>query len=639
MTNSTRRAGPRFGFLVPALLAACAVAWPAAAGLPAQTPLRPIPNPGAPPQAAPVERAALPAPATTPVPADPPPTGTPDQPGQPGGPPVTLTPLGRPGGPQAAQPPQVILTNQFRDGVVFQPAMVQRFQFNIDPKSPVKDLLPVAPKNVRRGPVLPDDLSKVPEARFQQPLARDHGGDGGAKETAFTLAKINVLNGRETDAFMKALLDDRPDLSGLPFAMGDSCRTKGERSRQFTIAVNTVRQAQGQVFPVPTTGGSSGSFALPPGAGSTFVPLSPGGTGGPGAGPQPPQAPQPTQPVQTTGTAPVTALAVVELAEFAQAPASPTEAAAFWQRYREIIAQQDSARSSTDKALREHVTVARIAALMQVLAPESPSVRLGLVKYLSGVPHAEATRALAKLAVFSEEDEVRLAAIEALKVRRERDYTDVLLRGLRYPWPAVSKRAADAVAKLERTDLIPHLVDLLDDPDPRAPHAKEVDQKKVTVVDELVRVNHHRNCMMCHSPGNDGNVSQDTLTAPVPLPGEQLTPPSQGYRGSVPDLIVRIDVTYLRQDFSVMQAVPDAAPWPEMQRFDFLVRTREVSDEEAVAYREKLDKGERGQLSPYHRGALAALRELTGKDAEPTADAWRKLLDLPAKDKAKTARP
>jgi hypothetical protein len=74
-------------------------------------------------------------------------------------------------------------------------------------------------------------------------------------------------------------------------------------------------------------------------------------------------------------------------------------------------------------------------------------------------------------------------------------------------------------------------------------------------------------------------------------------------------------VTYLRQDFSRLQPVEDAGPWPEMQRFDFLVRTREVSEDEAAAYREKLDKRAPGRLSPYHRAAQGALRELTGKDA------------------------
>ena len=36
----------------------------------------------------------------------------------------------------------------------------------------------------------------------------------------------------------------------------------------------------------------------------------------------------------------------------------------------------------------------------------------------------------------------------------------------------------------------------------------------------------------------------------------------------------------LRQDFSVMQGVPYAALWPEMQRYDYFVRDRKLSAEE-----------------------------------------------------------
>src|SRR5207244_7009209 len=123
----------------------------------------------------------------------------------------------------------------------------------------------------------------------------------------------------------------------------------------------------------------------------------------------------------------------------------------------------------------------------------------------------------------------------------------------------------------------------------------------------------------CHAPGNTGTVSAETLTVAVPLPNEQLSPPSNGYQqNGAPDLLVRIDVTYLRQDFSVKQPVADAAPWPEMQRFDFLVRTRELTEEEAAAYREKLDKREKGRITPYQRAAVTALREKTGKDTGPT---------------------
>jgi hypothetical protein len=447
---------------------------------------------------------------------------------------------------------------------------------SVDPKTPLKDLLPTPPKAkepARRGPV--EDLAHVPEIDFQAaPTKEALQGEGAAKLLAQTLARINHLNGKKTDGFLLALRGERADLDGLPFAMGDACRTKGERSRQFKVAVESVRQA----------------FQSAPGA------------------------------------------EVQAFDQSGQPDAGRSAADAFWQTYQQICTQQDQGASKIDRGRRDDVAAARVAALMQILTPESPDVRLGLVHYLSGVSHVDATKALAKLAIFSAEDEVRQAAVDALKVRRERDYTDILERGLHYPLPAVAKRSADAVAKLERADLIPQLVGLLEDPDPRAPVAQEEEGKKSTlVVHEVVRVNHHRNCLLCHSPGNTDGVSADTLTAGVPLPTEPLASPSNGYQTSQPQLLARIDVTYLRQDFSLFQPVEDAAPWPQMQRFDFLVRTRPVTEDEAKEYREALDKREPGRLSPYHRAALTALRDMTGKDTEPTAAAWRKLLDLPAK--------
>jgi hypothetical protein len=76
-----------------------------------------------------------------------------------------------------------------------------------------------------------------------------------------------------------------------------------------------------------------------------------------------------------------------------------------------------------------------------------------------------------------------------------------------------------------------------------------------------------------------------------------------------------------------MQPVADANPWPELQRFDYLVRNPVLTDEEAVGF----PAPKAGVLSPYQRFTLAALRELTGRDAAPTPEAWRKLLDLPAR--------
>jgi hypothetical protein len=122
-------------------------------------------------------------------------------------------------------------------------------------------------------------------------------------------------------------------------------------------------------------------------------------------------------------------------------------------------------------------------------------------------------------------------------------------------------------------------------------------------------------------------VSSQVTTAEVPRPDQPLPLPSDGYNNSIPEVLVRLDLTYLRQDFSLLQPVADANPWPEMQRFDFLVRNRVLTDEEVKVF----PAPKAGVLSPYQRYALAALRELTGRDTTPTPEAWRKLLELPAR--------
>jgi hypothetical protein len=308
--------------------------------------------------------------------------------------------------------------------------------------------------------------------------------------------------------------------------------------------------------------------------------------------------------------------------------ASGQNAGSFWQQYTTLCEQEDANRGRADKELIQHVMLARMAALTQILAAESAEIRLGLVKYLTGVPHVESTRALARMAIFSPEDDIRDAAITALKVRKEKDYTDTLLTGLRYPWPAVAKRAAEAITRLDRKDLLPELIAVLESGDPRLP--RESDGK--AVVREMVKLNHHRNCMMCHAPAGSGTPNPNAISAEVAVQGQPLPSPGEGYRQSTPELMIRLDVTYLRPDFSASMPVKDAHPWPEMQRFDFLVRERKLTADEAVAYREKLVLKEPGVLSPYHKAAVTALREMTGKDTAPTAEAWRKLLELPKRD-------
>jgi hypothetical protein len=189
----------------------------------------------------------------------------------------------------------------------------------------------------------------------------------------------------------------------------------------------------------------------------------------------------------------------------------------------------------------------------------------------------------------------------------------------------VAERASDALVQLERKDLAPQLVAFLDEPDARAPIDGEMKGQKTSLVRELVRVNHHRNCLLCHAPVKLEGPSGGFVTANVPIPGQPLPTPSQGYQNSMPDILVRIDVTYLRQDFSMMQPVAGAHPWPEEQRFDFLVRTRYLTDQETKSYREVFQDR---KANPYRDAALTALRRLTGRDAEPTAAAWRKELAM-----------
>jgi HEAT repeat protein len=287
---------------------------------------------------------------------------------------------------------------------------------------------------------------------------------------------------------------------------------------------------------------------------------------------------------------------------------------------------------STQSTQKKIDPAASVASLMQVLGHEDGKVRLALVKHLDGLAVPEATRALARLAIFSAEDEVRSAAIVALKKRDAKECTEILKAGLKYPWPAVAERAGEAIVKLGRKDLVPELIDVLDAPDPREPQTQEVDGKKVTAIRELVRLNHHHNCLLCHAPATatreklskEDLANVEGLTAQVPVPSESMV---AYYAPSVPDILVRFDVTYLRQDFSTKLPVADADPWPEMQRYDFLVRTREVSTEEAREYRQRLQSNPSAP-SPYRRAALSALRELTGLDAEGTAAAWRKRTGL-----------
>src|SRR5262249_46863366 len=378
-----------------------------------------------------------------------------------------------------------------------------RFTFKIDPKTPLAELLPTPPKALLQPRLrLIDDPAQAPELAFQEPL---HKGKALAA-TAHQIAKINHVNAKKTDAFMEALLGRRADLSALPFKMGDACRTKTDRAREFAMAVDMVRDSWQSVSGNPGKGKRAGAGPRRPAPltspvaekSHTLLSNTPDpklGDRKPDERKEPEKAPgieppglrDPKLPVEPAPDVPLNTRQVADT---------------FWEDFHAQCSEEDRARVGASRADQEHVMLARIAALMQILGPEPAPVRVGLAKYLGGIPHVEATRALAKLVLFSDEEEVRQAAIDFLKVRREADYTDVLLAGFRYPLPAVGKRAADALIKLERKDLVPQLVDVLDEADPRAPAVSD----KQPIVPELERINHHRNCLLCHALGNEGTA-------------------------------------------------------------------------------------------------------------------------------------
>ncbi|MBM4070947.1 MAG: hypothetical protein FJ271_18660 [Planctomycetes bacterium] len=246
-----------------------------------------------------------------------------------------------------------------------------------------------------------------------------------------------------------------------------------------------------------------------------------------------------------------------------------------------------------------------VTALTQVLWTDS-AYRPGLIEKLADCDNEEATRALARLAIFADEEWQRSAARAALQRRDTRPATGILMDGLRYPWPAVAHYAATTIVQLKRVDLLPDLERMVSAPDPRSPERQMVNGVEVPVVRELVRINHLRNCLLCHPPlGNPNLEARDALTRDLPDPGSPLPLYLEPARtGNA----VRADIIYLRQDFSLLQRVTDAAPWPVMQRFDFLVRRRIVTEEQATALDFALARC--AEDSPYRRAALLAVQGL-----------------------------
>jgi hypothetical protein len=185
---------------------------------------------------------------------------------------------------------------------------------------------------------------------------------------------------------------------------------------------------------------------------------------------------------------------------------------------------------------------------------------------------------------------------------------------------------------------VPELVALLDAPQA---NIKVVAKDKPPVLRELVRVNHLASCKMCHAAGTN-SARDNPVPGAVPKPSRPLPAPARAsdyyLKG---DDFVRADVTFLRQDFSVTQPVTRHGPWPAEQRFDYLVRLAPLPRDpgkftarefwESTRFAGSKDRdlrefytGKTKDTMPEltHLAAMRALRELTGKDYEPSQ--WKK---------------
>jgi HEAT repeat protein len=265
-----------------------------------------------------------------------------------------------------------------------------------------------------------------------------------------------------------------------------------------------------------------------------------------------------------------------------------------------------------------------VPVLLQLLMHEDKPVREMLIDLLGEIDHPRATVALAQRAIYDLSPELRETAIGYLRTRAREDARPILVAGLSYPWGPVADHAAEALAALDDREVVPQLVGMLDRVDPGVPRPTSGNR---LIVHEIVAIKHLANCLMCHPPSPTARSPVPGIVPEVTLRGINTS----GYgsnthsRFSESPLWIRADVTYLRQDFAVMQAVqtlPGTSVTNDF-RFDYLVRTRTISSKTLNELRNLPKKGE---LSEQRQALLFALRELTGSDRGQTFAEWRSLL-------------
>jgi hypothetical protein len=216
-------------------------------------------------------------------------------------------------------------------------------------------------------------------------------------------------------------------------------------------------------------------------------------------------------------------------------------------------------------------TAKAVPCIRQMLQVENRETRRMSCELLRNIDGPEATAVLVQWAVFDTEAANRAAAVHVLLGRAEPDVLNQFVKYLRYPWAPAVEHACEALVALDGRSAIPALLDAKRQPDPDAPFEVVLPHGTGgTFRQDLVRVNHLKNCVLCHAPSQD---SKEPLQAEIPDPSRSLSSPSQVYRRSGGELIAA-STTYLRQDFSVLQPVDSPGQWPKWQRFDYFVTIR-----------------------------------------------------------------
>jgi hypothetical protein len=252
-----------------------------------------------------------------------------------------------------------------------------------------------------------------------------------------------------------------------------------------------------------------------------------------------------------------------------------------------------------------------------MLQAESDGYRKLLVDALASSAGGAATNALVSRSLFDPAPELRQQAARALKGRPSAIAQPLLLAALQYPWSPVADHAANSLIDIGDKSVVPELVKLLDAPNPAGPFP---DADGRLVRRDLLRINHARNCQLCHAPSTE---ARDFVRAPVPSPELPLPPtfpiairnPYGPQTRVLPNVrFIRAEVTYLRPDFSVTLPVENPGRWPQLQRYDFFVRTRPAQPWETVSNSESY---------PQREAVLRTLRSLTRLDFGNRSEDWR----------------